>query len=98
MGSMADAPGGPSREQNHMSETRADHLAWCKKRAIAEYDFYASRDGHAAAARNAIVSMISDMRKHPDTVGGPTLDALALQLLPTFHTRQAVVNFINGYN
>lgn len=44
-----------------MSEvTRAEHLAWCKERALA----YLPDDTQQAAT-----SMFSDLGKHPETVG-----------------------------
>lgn len=49
----ADPPGeGPST-------TRAEHLAWCKQRALAYVD--------AGDVLNAFASMTSDLRKHPET-------------------------------
>lgn len=39
--------------------TRAEHLAWCKQRALA----YADRGD----LTNAVASMCSDLRKHPET-------------------------------
>lgn len=39
--------------------SRAEHLEWCKKRAI-EY-----LDKHDVA--NAVTSMLSDLSKHPET-------------------------------
>ncbi|MBB5915253.1 hypothetical protein BJY24_004120 [Nocardia transvalensis] len=43
--------------------TRAEHIAWCKARALAELDD--DSDGQAVA--RAMASMSSDLRKHPDT-------------------------------
>lgn len=43
--------------------TRAQHLTWCKARALAELDD--NTDGRAAA--RAMDSMISDLSKHSDT-------------------------------
>jgi hypothetical protein len=45
-----------------MSVTRAEHLAWCKTRALEYLD-----EGDVV---NAITSMMSDMDKHPDTALG----------------------------
>ncbi|MGH3548894.1 MAG: hypothetical protein ACRDQU_12450 [Pseudonocardiaceae bacterium] len=44
---------------------RAAHLAWAKDRAFAELD----ADRHGAGPVNALNSIISDLRKHPDTCG-----------------------------
>ena len=40
-------------------KTRAEHMAWCKARAIAEAD--------AGDPAGAIASMTSDLGKHPET-------------------------------
>ena len=39
--------------------TRAEHLAWCKQRALAYVE--------QGDLNNAFASMISDLRKHPET-------------------------------
>jgi hypothetical protein len=39
--------------------TRAEHLAWCKQRALAYVD--------SGDLMEAFVSMISDLGKHPET-------------------------------
>jgi len=75
--------------------TREEHLKMCKQRAIQEYDFYIKTDGHEAAARNGLVSMASDMGKHPET-NSPATAALCIFQKP--RTRQEFVNFINGFN
>jgi hypothetical protein len=38
---------------------RAEHLAWCKRRALEYLD--------AGELQNALTSMLSDMEKHADT-------------------------------
>jgi hypothetical protein len=43
-------------------KTREEHLAWCKERAL-EY----LKDGDIT---NAIISMASDLNKHPETKPG----------------------------
>lgn len=52
--------------------TRAEHLQWAKDRALAELD--------AGRPRDAVVSMLSDLRKHPELDGhsGGTLGAMLL--------------------
>jgi hypothetical protein len=40
-------------------QTRAEHLEWCKQRAREYLD--------SGDTMNAIVSMMSDLRKHPET-------------------------------
>ena len=72
-------------------ETRADHLAWCKRRAmeyVAQGDFV-----------NAFASLASDLGKHPGTA-----DHLAIQLgmqlilAGQLATAKAMREFIDGVN
>lgn len=44
-----------------MTGTRAEHIAWCKQRAL-EYVDAGDLDG-------ALASLTSDLGKHPDTAG-----------------------------
>lgn len=44
-----------------MLKPREEHLEWCKKRALEYLD--------QGDVRNAICSMMSDMRSHPETEG-----------------------------
>jgi hypothetical protein len=71
--------------------TRAEHLQWCKDRAL-EY----ARRGDV---KNAVASMCSDLTKHPETAnhsGG----ALGVMLLVNGHmqNQQKVVEWIEGFN
>jgi hypothetical protein len=50
--------------------TRAEHLALCKRRALEYVD--------AGDLQNAMASMLSDMRKHPDTNNGEFLGVMML--------------------
>lgn len=55
-------------------DTRDEHLAWCRKRALE----YLNRGDLA----NAILSMISDLEKHPDTrLQNPYLARLGIQMV-----------------
>lgn len=49
--------------------TRAEHLVWVKQRALLELD----ADPHGAGPTNAVTSVQSDLRKHPDTAGHPAI-------------------------
>lgn len=40
--------------------TRAEHMAWCKKRALLDID--------CGDLAGAVASLISDMAKHPETL------------------------------
>ena len=72
--------------------TREEHLQWCKDRAIEEMDF--THD-----PKQGIISMLSDIRKHPET-DSPALAQLAIGLmqLGKLSTRQQVIEFIEGFN
>lgn len=71
--------------------TRAEHTTWSKKRALEYLD--------AGDPQNAVTSMLSDLRKHPETAnhaGG----ALGAMLLMGGHLRttEQVRKFIEGFN
>ena len=68
--------------------TRAEHIKWCKRRAISEMDF-------TGDPTSGVVSMMSDLRKHPETNGmyPQELFTRALQ----HKTRHLVMAFINGF-
>ena len=71
--------------------TREEHIAWCKQRAFE----YVER----GELSNAIASMLSDLRKHPETedhAGG----VLGTMMLFGGHMRHAheVVKWIEGFN
>ncbi|HEY5482802.1 MAG TPA: hypothetical protein VIK31_03185 [Propionibacteriaceae bacterium] len=74
-----------------MADTRAEHLAWCKERALAYVD-----QGDAV---NAWSSFVSDLRKHPETHDHAALE-LGTMLAFTGHlsTVKDVRDFINGCN
>lgn len=50
--------------------TRDEHVEWCKKRAREYLD--------RGDVKNAIASMLSDMRKHPDCGVNSALEMLGL--------------------
>lgn len=78
------------------TKTRAEHLAWCKQRAWQEFDYYMKEEGFEAAARNAKVSMMSDLGKHPETAGSQEA-AMMLMMLP-MKSREDVKKFMEGFN
>lgn len=47
--------------------TRAEHLEWCRERAMREYNFYRAKDP-AKGVEQATRSMVSDVRKHPEAL------------------------------
>lgn len=71
--------------------TRAEHLAWCKKRALEYCD--------AGDPKNAWASMASDMRKHPETEHHVALQ-LGMMLMMSGQMQSAgeVRKFIEGFN
>lgn len=79
-----------------MSErTRAEHMAWCKQRAMQEFDYYAKEEGIPAAVRNASASMLSDVGKHPETAG--LRDTVAMLMMLPMRSRADVQRFIEGF-
>lgn len=73
--------------------TRTEHLQWCKDRAM-EY-------ATAGDNSNALASMLSDLRKHPETESSAKMGAqLGMPLLMGGHlsSRKQMVDFINGFN
>lgn len=72
--------------------TRLEHVAWCKERAIAEMDF--SHD-----PKQAVISMMSDLRKHEETNQASLIGLCTMVLLSgQIKTRQDALKFINGFN
>lgn len=71
--------------------TRAEHLAWCKQRAL-EYV-------EAGDVPNAVSSMLSDLRKHSEPLyDQSTFHVLATDGLMFRKTPDDVRNWINGFN
>lgn len=70
-------------------KTRKEHLDWCKQRALEYVD-----DGDLV---NAVNSMMSDIRKHPETNG-----TWGLMMLGMYDANrgdvEAVRRWINGFN
>lgn len=72
--------------------TRLEHLKWCKERAIQEMDF-------TKKPSQGIVSMMSDLRKHPETNSEINTSLCMMQLMTKPNiSRQEVINFIDGFN
>ena len=72
-------------------ETRAEHLAWCKKRALEYCD--------AGNVADAFASMASDINKHPETQDHAALELGMLQLMNGFlNTPAEMRTFIEGFN
>lgn len=71
--------------------TREEHLKWCKQRAL-EY-------AHAGDLQQALASMLSDLRKHPETQSD-TLSALGVGMMMSgaLRTKKQMIDFIEGFN
>lgn len=71
--------------------TRQEHLDWCKKRALQYVD--------NGDADNAFGSMMSDMKKHPDTSNHAALDlGMGLKMRGLLDTTEDMRKFIEGFN
>lgn len=71
--------------------TRAEHLAWCKQRALEYLD--------EGDLQSAFVSMLSDMRKHEETAAvmqGP-LSMIGMMAIQSGDTEE-MRRFIEGFN
>lgn len=76
--------------ENETYPPRAEHLAWCKQRALACLP---------ADPANALTSMISDLGKHPETVDhiGIRL-TVALMAFGNLQTAEQARRHIEGFN
>ncbi len=70
--------------------TREEHIKWCKDRAIQQMEF--SHD-----PKQGVVSMMSDIRKHPET-NSEVLQSLCMMTLMGPCNERSVREFINGFN
>lgn len=71
-----------------MAETRAEHLDWCKKRALAYLP---------SEPEQAMTSMLSDLRKHPDTQNHPG-SMIAPMFYGAHKDPEQVRKWIEGFN
>jgi hypothetical protein len=70
--------------------TREEHLQWCKERAIQEMDYYFD-------ASKGVVSMMSDLGKHPETNSQVLITLCMAQLLRPKMNRQQMIDFLDGF-
>ena len=70
---------------------RQEHLEWCKKRALDYVDM--------GDISQAFASMLSDLRKHPETENHPAMK-MGAQMMFTglLTTPKEMREFINGFN
>jgi hypothetical protein len=74
-----------------LERSRADHLAWCKKRAL-EYVDHGDVQG-------AFASMASDLNKHPKTAGHVGIEMGLMQLMfGMLSSPYEMRRFIEGFN
>lgn len=74
-----------------MQETRAEHLAWCKQRALE----YADRGDTA----NAIASLSWDLSKHPETKNHGDMQLMMMMAISGQFDRPGELRkFIEGFN
>lgn len=71
--------------------SRAEHLAWCKKRALEYCDI--------GDPSQVFSSMASDLRKHPETESHAAI-TLGMMMLMNGHldTPEKMRKFIEGFN
>lgn len=71
--------------------TRAEHIAWCKQRALFELE--------RGSPANGLASLLSDLQKHDETRDHPALLlAGGLMLLGQLNSAEEVRKFIEGTN
>ncbi len=81
----------PRTEIAQQGETRAEHLAWCKRRALEYCDI--------GDVQQAFASIGSDLGKHPETANHVGIQ-LGMMMLMGGHlsTPEAMRKFIKGFN
>jgi hypothetical protein len=73
-----------------MTMTRDEHLAWCKCRA---HEYLAHGD-----IANALASMMSNLRKHPELEKHPGIELGAILLMSgNLSNQREAVRFIDGF-
>lgn len=73
--------------------TRGEHLAWCKQRALAELG-----SGSPAQISAAWFSMVSDLRKHPETTTHDSiLPGTILATNGHLDTKDQMEQFLSGF-
>lgn len=76
--------------------TKDEHLTWCRTRAMIEFDYYFPRSGLDIAALHAKTSMLSDLRKHPET-SISVHDAEVLLMRPV-RTREQMAQLLDNFD
>jgi hypothetical protein len=78
-------------EKTEQKVSRAEHIAWCKERALE----YCDRNN----LKDALVSMCSDLGKHPETKNHAGIK-LGMMMMMAGHldSLQEMRHFIEGFN
>ena len=75
-----------------MDTTRSEHMQWVKERALAELDAGGDR-----AVVNAFNSLVSDLRKHPETADHAAIElGIGEMLLGNLGTPASMRDWIEG--
>jgi hypothetical protein len=69
-----------------VSTSRADHLKWCKDRALAYLPDW----------QNAMASFVSDLGKHDDTAGHAVIELLAMHAFSGLLNERECRDLIEG--
>jgi len=70
---------------------RTEHLEWCKKRALEYCD--------KGDAMEGLISMFSDLSKHPETANHSAIKiGTQLMLIGALNHPEAARHFIEGFN
>ena len=71
--------------------TRTEHMAWCKQRALEYVD--------RGDIKNAFASMVSDLKKHPETENHSGIHlGIGLLMSGSLSTTEQMRKFIEGFN
>ena len=71
--------------------TRAEHLQWCKDRAL---EYINMND-----VTQAFTSMASDLRKHPETANHAGIQlGMGLMIIGKLNSQHEMRKFIEGFN
>jgi hypothetical protein len=80
-----------TRVRKELILTRQEHLDWCKKRALELLDL--------GDRQQAVISMLADLRKHPELQNHPGGMIGTMMLLGGFlETNEEIRKWINGFN
>ncbi len=83
--------GGNKEKRRDLESEKAQHLQWCKDRALEYVDM--------GDLKNAYASFLSDMKKHPETANHPALGlGFMLMMGGNLSTAKEMRKFIIDFN